>query len=92
MAVNIVTYDLKVKNNDDADVIKVLKQTFTWLHLQESVWLVDTALTPQQVRDILMGYMKPGDSLFVDRLAGPWATYGVNDVALAWLQNPIRSW
>ena len=53
--VHIVAYDLISPNDTTADydrVIAGLKATYgTWCHLEKSVWLIETDLEAQTVRD-----------------------------------------
>jgi len=92
MAIYVAAYDLKVKNKDDADVIRAMKSFFTYLHLQESVWLIDSMLSAVDVRDHLSPHLKVGDTLFIGRLTGEWASYHLNQPSKEWLQSPTRRW
>ena len=54
MAIYVAAYDLKVKNKDDADVIRAMKSFFTYLHLQESVWLIDSMLSAVDDENVML--------------------------------------
>ncbi|ASA21796.1 hypothetical protein [Paenibacillus donghaensis] len=64
-----ICYDLK--DGNEADYQKVI-QGISYLgkveHVQYSVWIVSTPLTPERVRDHLSSYIRTGDSLFVSQI------------------------
>lgn len=92
MAVRVVTYDLKVKNDDNADLREALTDEYESFHLQESVWLVDTSQSSIEVRDNLKGHLKAGDKLFVARIGKSWSTYNAGSKAVSWLESDDRTW
>jgi hypothetical protein len=64
-----ICYDLK--NGNESDYQKVT-QGISYLgnveHVQYSVWIASTPLTPERVRDHLSSYIRTGDSLFVSQI------------------------
>ena len=91
MAVRLVAYDLKVRNKDNKELIEAL-DGYQSLHLQESVWLVDTQLSSKQLRDHLARVMKDGDKLFISRVTLNLAWVGLSQTAKNWLTSPSRTW
>lgn len=89
MAVYLVTYDLRRPGKDYSAVHAFLKQ-FTYCKDLESVWLLDTQWTAQQIRDGLNQRIDNNDKTFVVRLMQDWAAYnyGCSD----WLNSGNRSW
>ncbi|MGE5525930.1 MAG: hypothetical protein ACM3SS_19615 [Rhodospirillaceae bacterium] len=89
MAVILVTYDLKQPGRNYQPVWDYLKR-FTYCKGLESVWLLDTTMSPEAVRDDLRGLVDPNDRIFAVRLFRDWASfnYGCAD----WLNDPARSW
>ena len=49
----LITYDMHKPDRDYQGVIAKLKSFGSWAHDEESVWLVDTTLSPAQCRDAL---------------------------------------
>jgi hypothetical protein len=89
MTVLLVTYDLRAPGRDYATVHAYLG-VFTHCKKMESVWLLDTPLGAEQIRDGLMKYIDATDVLFVTPLARAWVSY--NYGCAAWLNDPARTW
>ena len=89
MPILLVTYDLKKPGRDYAPVHKWLK-TFAYCKDLESVWLLDTNWTTEQVRDKLRELVDTNDKIFVVRLQRSWNSlnFGCGD----WLNNASRNW
>ena len=90
--VYVIAYDLQEPNDTNEDyerIIKTIKNSFTWCHLQKSVWLVRSDSSAKEIRDILTPLIKNGDELFVARLQGNWATVGLGDRRNNWLHKSI---
>jgi hypothetical protein len=86
----VIAYDLHSPNDTPQDyerVIAAIKADFIWCHLQESVWLVRSALSASEIRESLKPALISGDSLFVARLQGNWASWALGDVRNTWLQQ-----
>ena len=90
MAVLIINYDLKKPGRDYNPLYDAIK-TYTWCHILDSCWLVDTAKTTAQVRDHLKTKVDTNDEIFVARLRQDWATT-FSDKATEWLKSPNRTW
>ena len=89
MAVYLVTYDLRQPGKDYSSVHEFLKQ-FAYCKDLESVWLIDTQWTAQQLRDGLQQRIDSNDKTFVVRLIRDWASY--NYGCADWLNSANRTW
>jgi len=89
MAVILVTYDLKKPGQDYAPVHAYLKR-YAYCKYLESVWLLDTTATTQQIRVAVQGLVDNNDVVFVTRLQRDWSSlnYGCAD----WLNDAARNW
>lgn len=89
MAVLLVTYDLRQPGRDYTPVHDYLKR-FTHCKRMESVWLLDTMTTTEQVRDALKPLVDSNDSVFVVRLHRDWGS--LNYRCADWLNDASRNW
>lgn len=89
MAIVLVTYDLKQPGRDYKPVHEYLKK-FTYCKGLESVWLLDTTVTPAAIRDALNKLIDGNDKTFVVKITNDWAShaFGCGD----WLNNAERNW
>ncbi|HUN86881.1 MAG TPA: hypothetical protein VMU48_21055 [Terracidiphilus sp.] len=85
----MIAYDLREPNDTPQDYERVIafKSTFTWCHLQKSVWLVESALNAAEIRDSMRSTLHKGDVLFVARLQGNWASWTLGDARNNWLKE-----
>lgn len=90
MSVIIINYDLKTPGRDYQPLYDAIK-AYTWCHILDSCWLIDTTKTTAQVRDHLKGKVDANDQIFVARLRHDWAT-SFSDTATEWLKSPNRTW
>ncbi len=63
--IQIVSYDLRTPGRNYDNLYRALKSTGDWCHPNESLWLISTHQTAQQLRDFLLAYIDSNDSLFV---------------------------
>lgn len=94
MACVIINYDLNregagyaAKNKRVTDHIKQLFPTY-WHHL-DSMWIVETHLTPLEVANAVWSQMDGNDKLFVSPTNDNAAFGGVNDKGKAWLNSRL---
>ena len=87
MACYAVTYDLFKSGQNYDELIKAIKGYSNWCHLQQSVWLVVSSNTAQEVRDHLRRYIDSNDKLFVGKMAGEGAWYGHTQEVSDWLKK-----
>lgn len=88
--VYVIAYDLQKPNDKPKNyerVTETINANFTWCHLQKSVWLVRSELSASEIRDILAPHLKNGDVLFIARLKGNWASWGLGDRRNNWLHK-----
>lgn len=84
----LITYDLINPNDTPQDyerVIADIKAKFNWCHLEKSVWLVESALNASEIRESVKTTLYGTDKLFVARLQGNWASWGLGDQRNNWL-------
>jgi hypothetical protein len=89
MAILLVSYDLKKPGRNYEPVYEYLKR-FTWCKGLESVWLLDTQLNPQTVREGLGALVDANDVVFVVRIARDWSSFGF--YCANWLNSAERNW
>jgi hypothetical protein len=87
----MIAYDLHEPDRDYEAVIKVIKDLGLWCHVEESVWLVDTATKSGDVRDQLSEVSKDATYL-VQRVTKNWSSWGASEPMTAWLKSADRSW
>lgn len=87
----IIAYDLKEPStpNDYERVIAAIKSYGNWCRLEQSTWLVDAPKQPLQIRDELLGFVRPNDILFVGRVPSA-AWNGMDADRQSWLN--ARAW
>lgn len=86
----LIAYDLREPNDQAQDyerVIAHIKTSFSWCHLQKSVWLVDSALNAAEIRESVKNALHQSDVLFVGRLQGNWASWALGDARNNWLRQ-----
>lgn len=89
--VQVVTYDL-IDGNDTPEnysrIIDGIKARFpTWCHLEKSVWIIQTTLSTQDVREALKPFLSNGDRLFVGGLNGRWSSWNLGETRTKWLHG-----
>jgi hypothetical protein len=91
MAIMLVSYDLNKAGKNYSGLIAAI-QGYTHCKALKSAWLIETALSPDQIRDALLKQIDGDDALLVIRFrSADWASYlskAVND----WLNAPNRVW
>ncbi|MBY8821850.1 hypothetical protein [Sphingomonas colocasiae] len=89
MSVLLVACDLKLPDENYSEVRQFLAK-FTHCRKLDSVWLIDTKWSPDQMRDGLNALIDRDDAVFVTRLAMNWASsrFGGAD----WLNDMNRNW
>jgi hypothetical protein len=91
----MIAYDLhKADGRDYTTVENAIKQLGAWAHLEQSVWILDTAEMPEQVVARLVAVGHGSDRYFVAQLrpeANWWST-NLQPAVVAWLKDPARRW
>ena len=86
----LVTYDLHKPDRDYADVTETIKQSGTYCHIEESVWLIETDDSPAVWRDRLKNTAYEA-TYFVVQLRHNWAGSQLDGSVSSWLKNS-RDW
>jgi hypothetical protein len=89
MAIILVSYDLKQPGRDYEPVWDYLKK-FNHCKGLESVWLLDTGVSPATIRDKLRQLIDSNDVVLAIRVARDWATSRFS--CGEWLNDPARNW
>jgi hypothetical protein len=87
----LITYDLTTPNDTSSDYERVIDKIKTlssaWCHIEKSVWLVDSALNAQEIRDEIKNCLYQSDILFIARLQGNWASWAFGAERNDWLKQ-----
>ena len=70
------------KNLEDA-----IQALGPWSNRLPNCWLVETPMSSRQIRDLLKGYVKPGDRLFVGQFNQNWAGSGMGEGFPDWMKR-----
>ncbi|MCB9741911.1 MAG: hypothetical protein H6741_23415 [Alphaproteobacteria bacterium] len=70
---------------DNPEFIEELKAMGNWSNRVDNAWLLETSISPRQVRDLLGQKMKDGDRLFVARITQNWAGRGMGQGFPDWM-------
>jgi len=62
-----------------------LKTLGNWSNRLPDAWLLETNMTPRQVRDALKDRAGAGDRVFVARISRNWAGFGMGETFPAWI-------
>ncbi|PTR15259.1 hypothetical protein C8R31_104288 [Nitrosospira sp. Nsp2] len=89
MSIYLVTYDLNAPGRN-YDPVHVYLKRFTHCKKLESVWLIETGLPIEEIRDALRRLIDTNDVVLVVRLMKQGAS--VNYPCMTWLNEPSRSW
>jgi hypothetical protein len=89
MAIILVSYDLKQPGRNYQPLYDYLK-TFAWCKGLESVWLLDTTVSPASIRDHLNTLVHDNDKTFVVQVTRNWASHSY--FCADWLNSSDRYW
>lgn len=88
----LISYDVPTENSDVIyeKIIQRIKQYGFWAKPLESVWIIKTSKTANEVRDELIQFSAPNIKLFVvDVTSSFWASFNISDKVTDWLKNNI---
>lgn len=72
------------------NLAQAIQSTGAWWHHLETVWIVRSEKTPEEIRDVLKVYVGSDDQLLVLDISGSRAGWvGVSDAGSKWLQDNI---
>ena len=91
VATILIAYDIHpLKGEAYDDLIKAIQSLGTWWHHLETIWIVQCAHTPGEIRDRLKSRIGVDDQLLVVDISGDAAGWvGVNDMGSKWLGENI---
>lgn len=81
--IKLVTYDLRQPGQDYTTVHDAIKSCGEWWHYLESVWLVNTYMTPGQIAEKVRQHIDANDRLLV---------IGVTGESAGWLPQDAWDW
>ncbi len=90
MNTHLISYDLIRPGKDYTHLIAHLKRYSTWARPLESVWLIKSSLTAEQVRNAVRAHMDANDKILVidvTKRAAAWAKLP-EDVS-TWIHNQL---
>jgi hypothetical protein len=91
MATLLIAYDVHPPEGEAYDdLIRAIQSLGTWWHHLETIWIVQCAHTPGEIRDRLKSLIGIEDQLLVIDISGDTAGWvGVNDSGSKWLADNI---
>ncbi|MCX6844782.1 MAG: hypothetical protein NTX53_21170 [candidate division WOR-3 bacterium] len=84
----LITYDLKQPGRNYDALYEAIKTLGQWWHFLDSTWLVQTAMTPDQVAARLRLHMDANDYLLVVKVTRPYQGWLPKD-AWEWVNSRI---
>ncbi|TAK05278.1 hypothetical protein EPO33_04915 [Patescibacteria group bacterium] len=86
----LVSYDLRKVGKDYSTLHAALRQ-FAYARPLESVWLVKTSLSGDELRTHLLGSggLDANDRLLITRMTTSWWSENLDDVVLRWMHNNV---
>jgi hypothetical protein len=87
MNVLLIAYNLRRPDRNHSRISFAIQNLGVWCHLMEYVWIVKSDSSPEIIRNILLQYTDPDDTLFVTELSGisAWSGFSLSDSD--WLKN-----
>lgn len=79
----LITYDLRQPGRDYTSMYEAIKKGRTWWHYLESVWIIITSESPEQIWNTLSNNMDKNDYLLVIE---------VRDNVQGWLPKDAWDW
>ena len=80
--VHLVCFHLSAENTPFEEALKAMGP---WSNRVPGAWILETVLTPRQVRDRLGPHLKPEDRLFVARISRAWAARNLGTGFPEWM-------
>jgi hypothetical protein len=86
----LIAYDIHPPQGEAYEkLVKAIQHLGAFWHHLETVWIVQCALTPAQIRDRLKSHIGIEDQLLIVDIAGAVGWLGVNSVGSKWLADNI---
>lgn len=84
----LVAYDLNRPEADYPGLIDAIKKQGAWWHHLDSLWLVNTNLSPGEMRDVLKPFVDTNDELLVIDVTGRARSWrGFSERGGKWLRE-----
>jgi len=80
--VHLVCFHLSTENKPFEEALKAMGP---WSNRVPGAWILETVLSPRQVRDRLAPHLKPEDRLFVARISRAWAARNLGPGFPEWM-------
>lgn len=92
MAVYIVTYDLinEVDSTSYQQLLQLIKSEGVWARLGGSSYLVESDLSPVELRNKYKSALDKDDKLYVGQVVAPAAWYGLPDEVASWIKEKLQ--
>ncbi|MFK4530450.1 hypothetical protein ABIF90_008431 [Bradyrhizobium japonicum] len=87
----LIAYDIHPATGPAYDnLVQAIQSMGAWWHHLETVWIVRSDKTPEEIRDVLKVYVGADDQLLVLDISGDRAGWvGVSDAGSRWLKDNI---
>jgi hypothetical protein len=91
LATILISYDIHPSRGAAYyELIEAIRSMGAWWHHLETVWIVRSDSTPEEIRDKLCGYVGADDQLLVLDITGARANwFGVSEAGSQWLEENI---
>lgn len=89
MSAYLVTFDLNRQGQNYDGVVEAIKSYGTWAKVATTTFVIVTSSSAGQIRDKLQAKIDSNDELFVAKLSGEAAWYGLSDSVSKWLQENL---
>lgn len=88
MKTYLISYDLLSPTTfNNYTVIGNAIQSFDiWAKPLESLWLIKTTLTAQQIYNYLIKYIRPSDKLLIIHVDNDWISINLSNEVIKWMQ------
>jgi hypothetical protein len=91
VATILIAYDIHPPQGEVYDgLVKAIQGLGTWWHHLETIWIVQSAQTPSEIRDRLKSHIGMDDQLLILDISGDTAGWaGINESGSQWLGKNI---
>jgi hypothetical protein len=88
----LIAYDIHSRQDDGyAALVETIQSLGAWWHHLETVWIVRSHKTPEEIRDKLATHISADDQLLVADITGVAAEWaGLNEAGSTWLRMAVR--
>ncbi|OGG57658.1 hypothetical protein A2765_05975 [Candidatus Kaiserbacteria bacterium RIFCSPHIGHO2_01_FULL_56_24] len=85
----LISYDLGGPETrlDYVRLINYIKTYENWAKPLQSVWIILTDQTAEEVRDGIKNHIDSNDKIMIIEVTGNWATFGIKKEVTDWMQG-----